>query len=87
MDEEVDQKLVSAKQKLDAAVSEYYATVEPDVYISAWALSAHKESISLSAENTTSVGLLVKTEQVFPMTTGLLQHALDIARGGMICER
>lgn len=81
MDEITDEVATAAKDKLRAAITEYYHVVQPDAYVSDWALLTHKETISLEQEGASAVGMLVPTGQSFHVTRGLLEIALDTQRG------
>lgn len=81
-----DEMAVAAKDKLRAAITEYYSIVQPDAYVSDWALVTHKESIQLEQNGESAVGLLVPTGQGFHVTRGLLEVALDTQRGGARVE-
>lgn len=67
----------AAKTRLEAAVRDYYATVDPEVYVESWVLVAHKLSVELEREGTSMVGTLTPTGQSFVMTRGLLDVALS----------
>lgn len=82
MSDESDESVwETAKDRLVAAIKDFYGTVEPDVYVDDWALVVHKDSIALTQENQSVVSLLVPSGQAFHRTTGLLTHAIDSARG------
>lgn len=74
LDEENTEQL--AKDKLEAAIKEYSATVEPNVYIDAWVLIAHKLSTDLELKGATVVSQLTPTDQAWPMTAGLVRLSL-----------
>lgn len=78
-DEDIE---TTAKAKLVAAITAYYSEVEPDAYVGAFVLIAHKESIELEQAGQSAVGVLEKTGQPFPMTRGLLDVALTSSRTG-----
>jgi hypothetical protein len=67
----------AAKDELRAAIAAFYEATAPDVYVSAWVLVTHKESIELEQAGQSAVGVLVATGQPFPLTRGLLEVALD----------
>lgn len=75
-----DEEAQAAKTVLKAAITEYYRIVQPEAYVSDWALVTHKETISMEAEGESAVGLLVPTGQAFHVTRGLLEVALDTQR-------
>ena len=70
-----DEEWEQAKAKLRSAIMDYFAVTEPEVYIDDWVLIAHKDSISMTAENMSSVGMIVPTGQPFHRTCGLLALA------------
>lgn len=67
----------AAKQELGKAIRDFYAKTEPEVFITTWLAVTHKDSIELSQQGTTSVGVLVESEQPFVMSRGLLEIAVD----------
>lgn len=73
MTEEEEQ---AAKDKLEAAIKEYSAAVEPGVYIDAWVLIAHKLSTDLVRDGATVVSQLTPTGQAWPLTAGLVRLSL-----------
>ena len=78
-DEASEEVWREAKEKLERAIKEFYATVEPEMYIDDWALVVHKDSTELVAANQSIVSLTVPHGQAFHRTTGLLTHALHSA--------
>lgn len=72
----------AAKDKLQAAIKEYYSKVDPDAYIDDWALVVHKDSIELSAEGQSVVSTLTPTGQAFHRTAGMLQLAAHTSVSG-----
>jgi hypothetical protein len=72
-----DEEAIAAKDVLEVAIRDYYATVESDVLVSSWVLVTHKVSDDMDANGQSSVGMLPMTGQPFPMTRGLLEVALD----------
>lgn len=69
-----------AKEDLETALRTFYETVEPGVYLSDWVLIGHKLSTELERNNQSSVSVLVRTGQPFPMTRGLLDVVLTAER-------
>lgn len=78
MDEDV---ALAAKEKLEAAIGEYYRTVEPDVFLNGYVLVTHKETIEHHRNNMSGVAYLTPTGQSWPHTIGYLIAASDSARG------
>lgn len=77
-----DEDFQAAKDELRAAIATFYEKTAPDVYVSAWVLVTHKESIELEQSGSSAVGVLIATGQAFPMTRGMLEVALDAERTG-----
>ena len=75
-----DEEAQAAKDRLQTAISEYFRTVDPDVYVPAWVLVTEKDSIELTRENLSLVGHLTPTGQSWALTVGLLTIAHDNAR-------
>ncbi|WMI33106.1 hypothetical protein SEA_RIKSENGUPTA_10 [Microbacterium phage RikSengupta] len=67
-----DDEAQLAKDKLNAAIKEYYDAVEPEVYVDDWVLVVHKDSIDLTSSGLSAVSTLIPTGQAFHRTTGLL---------------
>jgi len=70
----------TAKDKLEAAIKEFYRETDPDAYVSAWILVAHKESVSLAADNVSAVSHIVPTGQSWPMSLGMAVVVSDNLR-------
>jgi hypothetical protein len=70
-----DEDWQAAKDRLAAAIREFYDTVEPGTYIDDWVLVVHKDSIELTQAGQSVVSTTVPTGQAFYRTTGLLTHA------------
>lgn len=76
-----DDEVQVAKDALECAIRDYYTAVDPDVLITAWVLVTHKVSDELDAEGQSVVGVLTPSGQIFPLTRGLLDVALEAERG------
>ena len=72
----------TAKDKLEKAIKEYFAEVDPDSFIHAYAVVAHKESVAAYQQGGSTVGYLTPTDQPWPVTVGMLTIALDFAKSG-----
>lgn len=66
----------AAYDALHAAIRDFYATAEPDVYVDGWILISHKRSPQWEAEDSSVVGVLGSPEMTWPMCRGLLDIAL-----------
>lgn len=74
-----DDEAQAAKDKLHAAIREYYEAVDPDAYVSAWSLVTHKLSPEMETEGTSAVGHVEPTGQAWPLTVGILRIAANDA--------
>ncbi len=70
----------AAKDALAAAITEFYAIVQPEVYVDGWVLVTHKLSTEMEQEGVSAVGTLPATGQSFVVTRGLLDAALTFER-------
>lgn len=70
-----------AKRALSAAIAAYHQATESEVFIDDWVLVVHKDSIELTAEGASVVGLVTPTGQAFHRTAGLLAVASAVAVG------
>lgn len=75
-----DEEVTAAKDTLECAIRDYYGTVEPGALVTAWVLVSHRVSDEMDAEGESLVGTLVPTGQIFPLTRGLLDVALESDR-------
>ena len=75
-----DQEMQDAKDRLELAIRQYYETMEPESFVSGYVLVTHKESLA-HHERGSIVGVLVPTDQPWPVTVGLLVTASDQQRG------
>jgi hypothetical protein len=75
-----DEDAIAAKDALEVAIRNYYATTEPEAMVSAWVLITHKVSDEWDAGGQSAVGMLPMSGQPFPMTRGLLDVALEGSR-------
>lgn len=73
--EEVQEALAA----LRSAITTYFSVIEPDAYIDDWMLVVHKQSIALSQDNTSAVGLVIPDGQPAYRTAGLLSVAGEMA--------
>ena len=78
-DEASEEVWREAKEELGRAIKDFYAKVEPEMYIDDWALVVHKDSTELVVANQSIVSLTVPHGQAFHRTSGLLAHALKSA--------
>jgi hypothetical protein len=76
-----DGEAQQAKDRLELAIRDYFAAMHPDEMVTSWCLVVHRVSDDLDAENESVVSVLVPTNQIFPMTRGLLDVALESERG------
>lgn len=83
MTELTDEEVSAAKDTLECALRDYYQLVEPEVLITAWALIVHKVSDEMDEEGVSSIGVLTPTGQIFPLTRGLLDVALECDRDSL----
>lgn len=67
----------AAKNTLEKAIRDFYTQVEPEAYVHAWVVVAHRSTSELEQAGQSVVGTLVPTGQYFPTTRGLLEVALD----------
>lgn len=72
-----DEQAQAAKDTFECAIRDYYAVLEPDVLVTGWVLVAHKVSDDMDRDGVSSVGTLVPTGQVWPLTRGLLDIGLE----------
>lgn len=72
-----DEEAQAAKDKLERAIKEYYAIIQPGIYIDDWVLLVHKDSVELTANNESIVSHLTPTGQPFHRTVGLMKVAMD----------
>lgn len=70
-----DEETQLAKDKLRAAILEWYSVIDPDVFVDDWVLIVHKESTEMLADGQSSLGITVPTGQPFHRTTGLVIEA------------
>lgn len=63
MDEISDEEAQAAKEVLGLAIVTYYSLVQPDAFVTDWALLVHKDSVDMTRDGKSSVGLLVPTDQ------------------------
>lgn len=75
-----DEAFQTAKDALDKAIRDFYTAVEPEAYVHAWVVVAHRSTSELEQSGQSVVGSLVPTGQYFPLTRGLLEVALDAER-------
>lgn len=64
-----------AKEKLAAAVHDYYSVIEPDTFVSDWILIIHKESSDLHARGMSGIRWTTDDEQPYHRTVGLITVA------------
>ena len=75
-----DEEAIAAKDTLECALRDYYKIVQPEVLVTAWVIIVHKVSDEMDEEGVSSLGTLTPSGQIFPLTRGLLDVALECDR-------
>lgn len=75
-----DEEATAAKDTLECAIRDYYNILEPGALVTGWVLVSHRVSDEMDEAGESAVGTLTPTGQIFPLTRGLLDVALESDR-------